>query len=177
MKNKLVAQVYATALLGLGEKEKIIEDIQNFITILNDSNELENVLFLEVFKPEEKKNLIESINQKASFTDSFFNFLNYLIDEKRINLITQIYKETILAEEKATGIVKGVIEGHEDSINTEILEKIKKFTEQKIGVKTNLEYLKNENIIAGFRISIGDHLLDATVDNQLEQFKKEVSIN
>lgn len=176
MKNKLVAQVYATTFLGVDKDQKMIEELEKFMQVLNSSNDLENVFFLEVFKREEKSAVFKGISEKMGFSSLFNNFISYLIDEKRINLVPIIYKEVIIAGEASKGVIKGTIEGKNDAVDQGILDKIKSFVETKIGQKTTLSYQQNKNVSAGFKITVGDYMLDATLDNQLDQFKRQVEI-
>ena len=52
--------------------------------------------------------------------------------------------------------------------------KIMTFLKVKIGKEPNLTYVKNENISAGYKVTVEDLQLDASLDNQLEQFKQSI---
>ena len=59
MKEQTVAKVYAKSLLELGDEKgiKLADEMIQLTEVINKSNELENILFLEVFTLEEKKNV------------------------------------------------------------------------------------------------------------------------
>ena len=52
--------------------------------------------------------------------------------------------------------------------------KIINFLKKKIGREPNLEYIQNTKISAGFKVTVEDLQLDASLDNQLEQFKQSI---
>ena len=70
MKEQAVAKVYARSLLEIGEEKKvnIADDLTKLTVAINSSNELENVMFLEVFTLEEKKAVFGDVAKKLVST-------------------------------------------------------------------------------------------------------------
>jgi F-type H+-transporting ATPase subunit delta len=176
MKEQVVSKAYAQAVYQISEKEKIdITGEFNALTeVINESNDLENLLFLDVFSTEEKVDVLNKILEKLKSSNMFKNFLGFLIQEKRIGLFPLIFKELVIIDDENKGFLRGVIEGSESTVDKALEEKLMTFLSEKLGKKPNLKYVQNENITAGLRVTVQDLQLDASLDNQLDKLKKEI---
>lgn len=177
MKEQNIAKVYANTLIELGADSGVdmAKDITTLTEIINASNDLENVLFLDVFTAEEKESVFTAIAEKAGLSKVTVSAVKYLIAEKRISLLPLISKEVIVYDDHKKGFLRGTIEGADDSIDeghkTKLIAAIKKHTGE---VTPQLDYVKSDEITAGYKITMGDLQLDATIDNQLKSFKESV---
>jgi len=176
MKEQNVAKAYAQAIVDLGLEKKIdtAGDLTLFQETINSSNDLENVLFLDVFTVDEKVKVFEAISKKLNLNSITHNFVDYLIHTKRMNLFPLIYKEVIVLDDAEKGFIRGVIEGADKDIDVNFLNQIKSFLKNKVGKNPELKYIQNSALTAGFKITVDDFQLDATIDNQLEQFKNSI---
>ncbi|MFZ4712896.1 MAG: F0F1 ATP synthase subunit delta [Bacteriovoracaceae bacterium] len=176
MKEQIVAKAYAQAIIDLGLESKVDSagELTHFQEVINTSNALENVLFLEVFTNEEKMNVFDDISKKLKLSPLVNNFINYLIEAKRLNLFPLIYKEVIVLDDNEKGFIRGTVEGAESDIDVTFMNQIKAFLKTKVGKNPELKYIQNTSLTAGFKITVDDFQLDATVDNQLEQFKNSI---
>lgn len=176
MKELAVAKVYAKALLELGDSSKvsIADELTALTVVINASNELENVLFLEVFTTEEKKSVFAAIAKKINLSEITTETIKFLIDEKRVGILPLIVKEVIVIDDERKGFIKGVIEGNSDQIDESTKNKIVNFLKEKLGREPKLDYQVNANLTAGYKVTVEDLQLDASLDNQLEQFKNSV---
>lgn len=173
MKNSIIAKTYANAVVKLSEEQNcpIFAEIAGFVEMLNKSNPLENVLFLNVFTQEEKKQVLEDLMSKLNFHDLTKSFLSFLLTEKRLPLLPQIYKELIVIEDASKGFMKVHVEGSQETLDAEAKSSIEKYLEQKLKFKSDISYKMNNKISAGYKIVAGDNLLDATLKTQLSNFK------
>jgi F-type H+-transporting ATPase subunit delta len=176
MKEKTIAKVYAQALLELGDEKKIniADELTRLTEVINASNELENLLFLELFTLDEKKAVFNDVASKLSLSPITSETINFLIDEKRIGVLPMIVKEVIVFDDNRRGFIKGTIEGYGEEIDPAFKEKITNFLKEKLGRTPHLEYKTNANMTAGYRVTVEDLQLDASLDNQLEQFKQSI---
>ncbi|MFA6237199.1 MAG: F0F1 ATP synthase subunit delta [Bacteriovorax sp.] len=176
MKEQIIAKAYAQSIVELSEELKL--DLARELTVLsetiNKSNDLETLLFLEVFTIEEKLSVLDVVMNKLDLSQITKNFLHFLIQEKRIGLMPMIFKNVIIIDDHKKGFLRGTIEGSEDSIPTDVKEKLKSYLQQKLGKDTVLEYKKNNNVSAGYKVTVEDLQLDASLENQLEKFKESV---
>ena len=177
MKDKNIAKVYAQTFIELGKENKVdvAKELTTLTETINASNDLENVLFLDVFTNEEKSDVFTIIAEKISLSQIMVSAIKYLIEEKRINLLPLIIKEVIVIDDAEKGFLKGTVEGSEDSISDAYKEKLVNVLKKELGnVNPVLEYVKNPEITAGYKVTVGDYQVDATVDNQLRSFKDSV---
>lgn len=176
MKEILTSKVYAQSALQLSKKEGV--DISNELTklteVINSSNDLENVVFLDVFTQEEKRSVLDKIIDNISLSKLTRNFVFYLINEKRINMLPMIVKEIIVIDDEEKGFLRGTIQGTEDEINEDIKNKVVNYLKAKLGINPQLDYKKSESITAGYKVTAGDLQLDASLDNQLNKFKENI---
>lgn len=176
MKELSVAKIYAKSFLELGDdkKIKIADEMIKLTEVINKSNDLENVLFLEVFTLDEKKAIFIEVAKKLNLSQLSTEAVKYLIDEKRIGLLPLIIKEIVVIDDDRRGFIKGTIEGNGEMMDEAFKAKIISFLKNKIGREPSLEYVQNKNISAGYKVTVEDLQLDASLDNQLEQFKQSI---
>lgn len=176
MKEQAVARVYAKSLLELGDDNKIniADELTKLTEVINKSNELENVLFLELFTLEEKKTVFVEVAKKLSLSAITTETVKFLIDEKRIGILPLIIKEVIVMDDDRRGFMKGTIEGSDAQIDPAFKAKIESFLKNKLGREPSLNYVQNSNLSAGYKVTVEDLQLDASLDNQLEQFKQSI---
>ena len=176
MKEQIIAKAYAQSLVELSEELKL--DLASELTKLNEainkSNDFETLLFLDVFTAEEKWGVLDVVMGKLGLSQITKNFMHFLIEEKRIGLMPMIFKNVIVIDDHKKGFLRGTIEGSEDTIPDDVKEKLKAYLQQKLGRSAILEYSKNENVSAGYRVTVEDLQLDASLENQLEKFKESV---
>ena len=176
MKEAAVARVYAKSLLELGDERKvnIADELTKLTEVINKSNELENVMFLELFTLEEKKAVFAEVAKKLSLSPITTETIRYLIDEKRIGILPLIIKEVIVMDDERRGFLKGTIEGSDTQIDPAFKAKIEGFLKTKLGREPQLSYVQNQKLTAGYKVTVEDLQMDASLDNQLEQFKQSV---
>ncbi|MBL7665401.1 MAG: F0F1 ATP synthase subunit delta [Bacteriovoracaceae bacterium] len=176
MKEQNIAKVYAQAFLALAKEFKFdaAAELTKFTEVINTSNNLENVLFLDVFTNEEKKLIIDDIAKKLKLNTGLLNGLHFLVDEKRLALLPVIFKEIVVLDDHEKGFLRGTIQGFEAQIPAAVKTKLENYIETKIGRKPVLDYVKNDEVTAGYRITVEDMQLDASIDNQLNQFKESL---
>ncbi len=171
-----MARAYAQALVDLGEEKgfDIVSELTIMTEAINGSNDLENLLFLEVFTIEEKKSVLRALLKKMSLSPLAVSFFSFLCQEKRLGLFPLIFKEVIVIDDDRKGFMKGDVLGREAKIDSKEIKKLAEFVGQFLGKKVQLQYEPSDEVTAGYRVSVGDLLWDATVDHQLEEFKKTV---
>jgi F-type H+-transporting ATPase subunit delta len=176
MKEQAVAKVYAKSLLELGDENKIqiADELTKLTVVINNSNDLENVMFLDLFTLEEKKTVFLEIAKKLTLSPITTETIKFLIDEKRIGILPLIIKEVIVMDDERKGFMKGTIEGTDVQIDPTFKNKIESFLKNKFGREPHLDYVQNANLSAGYKVTVEDLQLDASLDNQLEKFKQSI---
>ncbi|MEX0799238.1 MAG: F0F1 ATP synthase subunit delta [Bacteriovoracaceae bacterium] len=177
MKEQNTAKIYASSFLELGKDKGVnmAEEMTKLTEIVNSSNELESLLFLEVFTEEEKIGVFEELAKKMNLSPLLVAAVKYLVEEKRIGLLPLIFKEMIIRDDHEKGFLRGEIVGAADDISEEHKKKLLDCLREYIGDKKPLlTYKKSNDITAGYRLTVEDLQLDASVDNQLRHFKESI---
>lgn len=176
MSDSNVAKSYAKAVIELSEQLNvdISVDMIKLTELINSSNDLENVLFLDIFTLEEKRNIVNDIFSKVDLSKIFKNFFHYLLEEKRLALFPLIFKELMVLDDFKKGFIRGEIRGYSEKMDKVIEERIKNYLKKEFQFESQLEYKYDPKISAGYKITVDDLQLDATVENQLNQLKKQV---
>ncbi len=176
MQETRVAKVYATALIRLGDELEIdvASELTKFNDIIAQSNDLENLLFLDLFTVQEKKDVFLKLAEKSKMSKLLENYILFLLEERRMNIFPMIWKEVIVMDDHKKGFIRGVIEGTEVSIDEANKSELMKYLEAKLKVKPHLEYQQNDKITAGYKVTVGDMQLDASADEKLKRFKDTV---
>ena len=176
MKEQIIAKAYAQSIVELGNEMKLdlVKELTSLTETINKSNDLETLLFLDVFTSEEKLSVLNEVMKKLGPSQVLVNFMHFLISEKRIGLMPMIFKNVIVIDDNNRGFLRGTIEGSEEAIPADIKEKLKAYLKSKLGREPILDYKKSENVSAGYRVTVEDLQLDASLENQLEKFKESV---
>ncbi|MCO4752936.1 MAG: F0F1 ATP synthase subunit delta [Bacteriovoracaceae bacterium] len=177
MKEKNIAKVYAESFVQLGKENnvEIAEEVTRLTETINASNELENLMFLDVFTIEEKTLVFEDIAKKLKLSSLLVTAVKYLIEQKRIGLFPLIFKEIIVKDDMEKGFLRGEIVGSEGDISEDHKNKLLAALKDYIGDKKPiLTYKKSDDVTAGYKVTIEDLQLDASVDNQLKHFKESI---
>ncbi|KAI7733892.1 hypothetical protein M8C21_031919 [Ambrosia artemisiifolia] len=128
---------------------------------------------------EDKRALIDDITSSGKLQKHVCNFINVLIDRKRIDLIREIIKEFELVYNKLTNtelaVVSSVVKLEEDQM-AEIAKQVQKLTGAK---NVKLKSVIDESLVAGFTIrygSSGSKLIDMSVKKQLAEIASQLEI-
>ena len=176
MKEQIIAKAYAQAIVEMSDEMKLdlTSELTKLTETINKSNDLETLLFLEVFTAEEKLAVLEAVMNKLGLSATTKNFMNLLVEEQRIGLMPMIYKNVVVIDDHRKGFLRGTIEGAEASIPDDVKNKLKSYLQQKLGKEAILEYKQSNNVTAGYKVTVEDLQLDASLENQLDKFKESV---
>ena len=176
MKLQSISKAYAKSIIELAEDQKIdiAKEMTEFNYLIGENNDLETLLFSDVFSAEEKSTVLDFIFKKTGASALFSNFVYFLLNEKRIGIFPMIFKDVVVIDDDKKGFLRGTIEGSEDKVNIELMNKVKAYLAKQLGKNTELEYVQSDRVTAGYRVTVEDLQLDASLDNQLEVFKDSV---
>lgn len=179
MKNGNMTRAYANAILELAKEQKVaaVEEFILFTELINSSSDFENVLFLDVFTVEEREEVLKAIFEKEKFSDLLKSFILFLVTENRISFLPLIFKEMIVIDDYEKGFIRGTIEGRDAQADQASVDKIIAFLKDKLAINPELKYSQNKNITAGYKVTVQDYQIDATLDGQLTELNKDIINN
>lgn len=168
----VVANRYIQALLELPrneeESKKLENNLKELAELYTSNQELQRVLLDPRVENKSKMDIIEEIFLKNS-QDIFIRFIDLLIKENRIKLITEIAEQYEEESQKADKILNIKIisscEIDEKQIQT-IVEKYKTMYNVKA---INYEKIIDESLLGGVKVMVGNKIYDGSVQTQLNK--------
>lgn len=176
MKEEKLALAYAKSICQLCEESNIdvATELGKIDDLITNNNDLENLLFLDIFTIDEKKEVLDVILKRLETPKILVNFFNYLLTERRMGLFPMVYKEVIIADDIKKGIIKATVEGATESLEKDFEKIISSYLKKETGKEAELSYRQSDRILAGHKVTFDDMQLDASLLKQLESFKKSV---
>jgi F-type H+-transporting ATPase subunit delta len=176
MKENNISKAYANAILQLAKESniEIVKEFTTFTELINSSTDLENLLFLDVFTSDEREDVLKAVFEKIQFSKLFTSFVLFLLNENRLSMFPLIFKDIIVIDDYEKGFIRGTIEGSDDQADQPSVDKIISYLKEKLGITPELSYVKNNNISAGYKVTVQDYQIDATLDGQLSELSKNI---
>ena len=171
-----IATVYARSLFEVAKEQdkldKVRDEIGEFADALNGSRELQMFLFSPYFSTQEKS---DGLGRAVSGADeTVTNFLELLVEKHRMPVIFRIRAELDqLWEEENKRLPVQVTSAVELSKETvkQIGDKIAQQTDRKVDLSSKVD----PDILGGIIVRVGNSVLDASIRNRLENFRKQVA--
>ena len=170
-----ISQRYALALYDLSiennQTEEFASNMITFMNAFNSNQNLKNFVKNPTYSTENQKIVFDKILNFMSFNKVVKNFFSILIIKKRIFFVDQIIEEFLKLISTKRGEIfgslispKAIDEKTISDIEREISENIKR----SIKLKSKID----ESLIGGIVIQIGSLMIDASIKNKLQKYKK-----
>jgi F-type H+-transporting ATPase subunit delta len=171
-----IAVVYARSLFEVAKEQDKLDTLHDelgeFADAMNESRELQMFLFSPYFSTREKE---EGLDKAVSGADeTFVNFLKLLIEKHRMPVIFKMRAEfDKLWEEENKLLPVSVISAVELPKSTvkQIGDRIAEQTDRKVDLSSTVD----PDILGGIIVRVGNSVLDASIRNRLENFRKQVA--
>ncbi len=171
-----IASVYARSLFEVakeqGKLDTVHDELDEFADALNESRELQVFLFSPYFSTKEKD---EGLDRAVSDADPVvLNFLKLLIEKHRMPVLFRIrraYDALWEEENKRLPVsITSAIELDDDTVK-QIGDRIAEQTDRKVDLSSRVD----PDILGGIVVRVGNSVLDASIRNRLENFRKQVA--
>jgi len=171
-----IADVYARSLFEVAkehdELEEVHEQLGQFADVLAENRQLQVFFFSPYFSSEEKKDNVPRVIEGGN--EYFVRFLQVLAEKHRLPVLFRIRrafdelwaKEQNLLEVSVTSAVE---------LDEETVKGIGKKIEEQTGQRVELSSAVDPDLIGGIVIRVGNKILDASVRNRLERFRRSVA--
>ena len=177
MINTTLAKRYAKALVDIGTEQNSLEkygdELANLVGMIRESKDFRELLVNPVFTKEDKKRIAGEILERAGTDRMVINFVNVLIDRKRIDQLETIEKAYREEVDQIRGITRGEVTSAE-AITEEELDRVtdalSKITGKQVLVTTKVD----PYLIGGLVARVGDMVFDGTIRTQLNQLKESL---
>ena len=167
---------YAKAMYDIANEENSVNEVYKDMKFINELNsgslDFKNLLSNSQINFQDKKKLILSlIKQSNSLTEKL---IDLLIHNKRVKIIGDIASSFVQLYNKHNNIKEATIITA-SSINNELESKILSMINIKDAKSVNLTNVVNPNIIGGFIIRFDGKEYNASVKQNLNNLKKELT--
>lgn len=174
--DSLIRVRYAKAFFQSGKEKKLLgelkSDIENILSICNNSPEFIGLLNSPVVKTRQKSELINRIF-KSQINDLTMNFLLLITENKREAEIPGICRNFLEMTRKDQNIKTAALTTAAE-ISIETTEKIRKIIEKETGAGIELSTRINPDLIGGIILRVDDKQYDSSVAAQLKKIRQKL---
>ena len=172
-----ISRRYAKALLSLGQGDgqyrEYGQNLQEFTGFCLANTEFYEVVSNRLFSVEERRKVLDTVLEGSDFSNITKNFLRLLLDKNRIGAVEEITDYYSQLTDDISGITRADIITAR-ALKQESLDRLEKalkgFTSK--DVKINIK--KDESLIGGIIVKMGDLVLDGSVMAQIEGLKESL---
>ncbi|KAF3447354.1 hypothetical protein FNV43_RR12540 [Rhamnella rubrinervis] len=173
---------YALALADVAKSNNTLDstsaDVEKIEKLFADPNVL-HFFANPTIDDEKKRNVVDELGKSSALQPHTTNFLNILVDAKRIDLMKDIVKEFEMVYNKMTdtelAVVSSVVKLESQHL-TQIAKQVQKLTGAKnVRIKTVID----PSLVAGFTVRYGNSgskLIDLSVKKQLEEIASQLDL-
>lgn len=169
---------YAKAVLSLATDQKsasaVDKDMKLIALTIAENEDLDQLLNSAVIKSELKKEMLNKIFPKINAISS--NLFDLLDSNKRIDILGDIAIKYNMLFDELNGKEKAIVTTAlpmTKELENKVLKKVKELTNKSV----ELENIVDESIIGGFILRVGDKQYNASVANNLNNLKREFTLN
>ena len=171
-----IAAVYARSLFEVAKEQNKLDTIREqlgaFADALDETRELQVFFFSPYFSTPEKQ---DGLDRAVSDADPILvNFLKLLIENHRMPVIFRVRAEFDRLWEEENRllpvIVTSAVELPKSTVK-QIGDRIAEQTDRKVDLQSKVD----PDILGGIVVRVGNSVLDASIRNRLENFRKQVA--
>jgi F-type H+-transporting ATPase subunit delta len=175
--NEAVARRYASALADVAleqiKADRVKADFTAFVEAFYSSADLRNFLETPAIGPEQKQRVIEKISEKMDFDSAVRNFIYFIVDHRRTELLREIQKA--FGEELNARL--GIAEAEVTSARTLSAAERQQLTsvlERQTGKKIEARFQEDKSLLGGAVVRVGSTVYDGSVREQLNRLREQL---
>jgi len=178
MSGTTVSRRYGKSLLALSKEQNAVDaveqDMRVLIQVAKENRELSVILASPVVRPEKKEAIVRSVFAGAH--DLTVSFLALLAKKGRAGLIADMAEAFVALVREERGIVLAEVASAvslDDARRTEINALIGRVHEGGVELSETVE----PHLIGGFKLRVGDRMIDASVFQSLRTMHRNLTNN
>jgi F-type H+-transporting ATPase subunit delta len=175
--NEAVARRYASALADVAleqiKADRVKADFTAFVEAFYSSSDLRNLLETPAVGPEQKHRVIEKISEKMELDPAARNFIYFIVDHRRTELLREIQRA--FAEELNTRL--GIAEAEVTSarpLTGEERQQLTAVLERQTGKKIEARFQEDKSLLGGAVVRVGSTVYDGSVREQLNRLRERL---
>ena len=168
---------YALALFELSSEKSETNEIENnallILEVCNKNPEFINFLKDPTYQLEVQSEIFTELSKIMKINKTLRNFLQLIIQKRRIYFLDKILKNFIKLSSKRKGNIDAILVSSKD-LSQEQKNKINQEISKAIKSNVDFTYKTDKNLISGVKIQIGSLLIDTSVSNKLKRIKQSM---
>ena len=172
-----VARRYARALFQIGVDSGTVEalgqELSDLADLFQQSLELRQTLVNPVFKPSEKKRILDRLLPRVTPSPVVQRFAALILERGRIALLPALARAYRELSDAHAGRVRAVVTSAAP-LGAGDLERVRRSLERRTKKKVMLEAQVDPSLIGGLVARVGDLVLDGSVRTQLETLRDKL---
>lgn len=177
MKNQVLAERYAKALIDLGLEEKALEryqeELQRFAGSASIEPRLLPILSAKEIELKKREQILEDLMLKFLLFPQLKNFLRLLFKKGRIQLLPLIAKSFESMVRKLENVMVAQVKFAHIQATKHLSDNVKRSLETLTGKKIELELIEDPSLIGGLQVILGDTIYDASIQGELQRIREE----
>ena len=177
MQGDAVATRYARALAEIAFETKVQDkfrrELESVIDLMTKAPELGRVLAHPGIKLENRKNVLREVIKRFALSKLVVNFLNILLDKRRILLLPQILNEFRSMSDEVAGVVRAKVTAAfplNDAHRSRLAMVLSKLTGKRVVLDEEVDLA----LIGGLVTRIEGRVYDGSVKTQLDQLRSNL---
>ena len=174
--NEAVARRYASALADVAleqiKADRVKADFTAFVDAFYSSADLRNFLETPAVGPEQKHRVVEKISEKMDLDPAARNFIYFIVDHHRTDLLREI--QGAFAEELNSRL--GIAEAEVTSaraLNADQKRQLTSALEKQTGKKIEARFHEDKSLLGGAVVRVGSTVYDGSVREQLNRLREQ----
>ena len=153
------------------EIDEVLSNMLTFSKVFNSNEEFKNFIKNPTYSVEKQKLIFEKILTLMNFNKTAKNFFSVLIIKKRIFFLDIIVGEFLKLISQKKGEISGTITSSK-KIDEKVILDIEKEISANIKGSIKFKPKVDESLIGGIVIQIGSLMIDTSIKNKLQKYKK-----
>lgn len=171
-----LAQRYANSLYSIARTESKVDaveqDVRLIAELLKTNSQFGEFLSSPVQKRQQKAELIQNVF-KGKVQELTLNLMGLLVRNWRAGLLPFVINEFELLMEKSKGLQRASITSAKPLDDSQV-NHIDEIMSKKFGTKFIWTRTVDSSLVAGFRIRIGDKVIDHSLSLKLKELEKQL---
>ena len=173
----IIAYRYAKALIDLAIEQKVVEEVNNDMTLFeevcNENKEFQSVMANPIVRHDKKKSILKSIF-KSRVNPVTYSIFDVLTRKNRENLIYPISKEFQKLYVQLNKIEQATVTTVEELDEAQRAEFIK-IVKEASGKAVQLEEKLDSELIGGYVLRVGDTQIDTSIRKKINDLRLELA--
>lgn len=170
--SSIVCRRYANSLVDLASDAKSLDqvsaDLNAIQNLLKESEDFRSLVHSPRISKSQQILVIGSVSEKANFSKLTSNFLNVLVQNRRLNALESIIPVYFKEVSRRRGDVDVRVETAVEMSSKQSKELEKRISEA-LQKSVSIRYIVNPHIMGGMIMTIGSYMIDDSVRRKLDR--------